>query len=119
MRANCWYGKTTVSVEEVPDPQILNQRDAIVKISSSQEQSFAVYPNPVATTITITGHLQSDDMLTASWYDTDGRLVKKEQWKQAAGSYAKTTMVTELPAGIYWLEVKGDTYRQKIKVFKQ
>ena len=35
MRANCWYGKTTVSVEEVPDPQILNQRDAIVKISST------------------------------------------------------------------------------------
>jgi len=35
MRANCWMGKTTVSVEEVPDPQILNQRDAIVKISST------------------------------------------------------------------------------------
>jgi threonine dehydrogenase-like Zn-dependent dehydrogenase len=35
MRANCWYGKTLVRVEEVPDPQILNQRDAIVKISST------------------------------------------------------------------------------------
>src|SRR6185503_12894463 len=35
MRANCWYGKTDVRVEEVPDPQILNQQDAIVKISST------------------------------------------------------------------------------------
>src|SRR5829696_9787397 len=35
MRANCWYGKTMVSVEEVPDPQILNQQDAIVKITST------------------------------------------------------------------------------------
>src|SRR5438045_5054985 len=35
MRANCWYGKTTMRVEDVPDPQILNQRDAIVKISST------------------------------------------------------------------------------------
>src|SRR6476660_7610752 len=35
MRANCWYGKTVMSVEEVPDPQILNQRDAIVKITST------------------------------------------------------------------------------------
>src|SRR5829696_7502933 len=35
MKANCWYGKTMLSVEEVPDPQILNQRDAIVKISST------------------------------------------------------------------------------------
>jgi len=35
MRANCWYGKTMVSVSDVPDPQILNQRDAIVKITST------------------------------------------------------------------------------------
>ncbi|HKR22050.1 MAG TPA: alcohol dehydrogenase catalytic domain-containing protein, partial [Pyrinomonadaceae bacterium] len=35
MKANCWYGKTNVRVEEVPDPQILNQRDVIVKISST------------------------------------------------------------------------------------
>ncbi|HZN01697.1 MAG TPA: zinc-dependent alcohol dehydrogenase [Pyrinomonadaceae bacterium] len=35
MRATCWYGKTDMRVEEVPDPQILNQQDAIVKISST------------------------------------------------------------------------------------
>ena len=35
MKANCWYGKNDVRVEEVPDPKILNQRDAIVKITST------------------------------------------------------------------------------------
>ena len=35
MRANAWYGKHDVRVEEVPDPQILNQQDAIVKITST------------------------------------------------------------------------------------
>src|SRR3954465_2685191 len=35
MRANVWSGRNTVQVENVPDPQILNQRDAIVKISST------------------------------------------------------------------------------------
>ena len=35
MRANCWYGKRDVRVEHVPDPKILNRRDAIVKISST------------------------------------------------------------------------------------
>lgn len=35
MRAHCWYGKTVTRVEDVPEPQILNQRDAIVKISST------------------------------------------------------------------------------------
>lgn len=35
MKANCWYGKHDVRVEEVPDPEILNPRDAIVKITST------------------------------------------------------------------------------------
>ena len=35
MRANTWQGKNKVEVTDVPDPQILNRRDAIVKISSS------------------------------------------------------------------------------------
>src|SRR4051795_550140 len=35
MRANCWYGKQDVRVEQVPDPKILNRRDAIVEISST------------------------------------------------------------------------------------
>jgi threonine dehydrogenase-like Zn-dependent dehydrogenase len=35
MRANVWSGRNSVQVENVPDPTILNDRDAIVKISST------------------------------------------------------------------------------------
>ena len=35
MKANCWYGTKTLRVEEVPDPQILNARDAIVRVTST------------------------------------------------------------------------------------
>jgi threonine dehydrogenase-like Zn-dependent dehydrogenase len=35
MRALCWEGRNAVQVEDVPDPTILNQRDAIVRISST------------------------------------------------------------------------------------
>jgi threonine dehydrogenase-like Zn-dependent dehydrogenase len=35
MKANCWFGKRDLRVEEVPDPKILNPRDAIVKITST------------------------------------------------------------------------------------
>lgn len=35
MKALCWYGKKDVRVERVPDPKILNPRDAIVKVSST------------------------------------------------------------------------------------
>ncbi|RAY11147.1 glutathione-dependent formaldehyde dehydrogenase [Actinomadura craniellae] len=35
MKANCWTGRNTVEIERVPDPQILNPRDAIVRITST------------------------------------------------------------------------------------
>jgi threonine dehydrogenase-like Zn-dependent dehydrogenase len=35
MKANCWMGKKKVEVQSVPDPQILNQRDCIVKVTST------------------------------------------------------------------------------------
>ncbi len=35
MKATCWMGTGSVEVRDVPDPQILNQRDAIVRITST------------------------------------------------------------------------------------
>ncbi len=35
MKANVWSGRNTVQVENVPDPKILNERDAIVRITST------------------------------------------------------------------------------------
>src|SRR5437868_4048446 len=33
MKALCWYGTTDVRVEDVPEPKILNPRDAVVRIT--------------------------------------------------------------------------------------
>src|ERR1700712_4056372 len=35
MKATCWMGKKSISVNKVPDPQILNERDAIIKVTST------------------------------------------------------------------------------------
>src|ERR1051325_8633378 len=35
MKATCWQGKRKMEVEDVPDPKIINSRDAIVKITST------------------------------------------------------------------------------------
>jgi threonine dehydrogenase-like Zn-dependent dehydrogenase len=35
MRAVCWYGKKDVRVETVPDPKILNPRDAVVRVTAT------------------------------------------------------------------------------------
>jgi threonine dehydrogenase-like Zn-dependent dehydrogenase len=33
MKANCWYGKHDVRIQEVGDPKILNRRDAVIKVT--------------------------------------------------------------------------------------
>jgi threonine dehydrogenase-like Zn-dependent dehydrogenase len=33
MRALCWYGRNNVRIENVPDPEIINPRDAIVRVT--------------------------------------------------------------------------------------
>ncbi|WP_214412492.1 zinc-dependent alcohol dehydrogenase [Sphaerisporangium fuscum] len=35
MKANCWMGRNSVEVLEVPDPQILNAHDAVVRVTST------------------------------------------------------------------------------------
>jgi threonine dehydrogenase-like Zn-dependent dehydrogenase len=35
MKAICWMGMRNMEVQEVPDPEILNQRDAIIKVTST------------------------------------------------------------------------------------
>ncbi len=35
MKANCWHGAKDLRIETVPDPQIINSRDAIVRVTST------------------------------------------------------------------------------------
>jgi threonine dehydrogenase-like Zn-dependent dehydrogenase len=35
MKAVCWYGRQDMRVEDVPDPMILNPRDAIIRVTST------------------------------------------------------------------------------------
>jgi threonine dehydrogenase-like Zn-dependent dehydrogenase len=35
MKALCWHGKNDVRIDRVPDPEILNARDAIIKITTT------------------------------------------------------------------------------------
>jgi threonine dehydrogenase-like Zn-dependent dehydrogenase len=35
MKANCWFGTNDVRVVDVPDPKVLNPRDAVVRITST------------------------------------------------------------------------------------
>ena len=38
MKANCWTGRNSVTVENVPEPKIMNADDAIVRHGISQAE---------------------------------------------------------------------------------
>ena len=44
MKALCWLGTNRVAVEDVPDPRILNPRDAVLKITTTAKRTR---PRPV------------------------------------------------------------------------
>jgi hypothetical protein len=92
---------------------------SIVKLSSVEKDGIDVYPNPAGNTITIAGTVATDDKLSALLYDMEGRLVKKEEWQQARGTYSKTIAIDHLPGGMYWLQVAGNAYDKKVKIFKR
>ena len=48
MKATCWMGKQQIEVRDVPDPRILNQRDAIVRVTSTATPSPSGAPGPSA-----------------------------------------------------------------------
>lgn len=35
MKANCWFGRHQVRIEDVPEPRILNAQDAIIRVTST------------------------------------------------------------------------------------
>ena len=45
MRAVCWAGRNKVEVRDVPDPAIMNRRDAIVRVSSAVLHGPMVEPH--------------------------------------------------------------------------
>ena len=49
MKALCWHGKEDVRVENVPDPKILNPRDAIVRVTVDRHLRLATCTSTTAT----------------------------------------------------------------------
>ncbi|MFJ1270173.1 alcohol dehydrogenase catalytic domain-containing protein, partial [Legionella lytica] len=35
MKALCWHGANSIHVDNVPDPQIINEYDAIIKVTAT------------------------------------------------------------------------------------
>ena len=126
MKAVCWHGAQDVRVETVPDPKILNPRDAIIKITSTAicGSDLHLYEGNIPTMESgdILGHefmgevvetgkevknLQKGDRVVVPFTISCGGcfFCKKDLWSLCDNSNPNTWMAEKFyghsPAGIY------------------
>ena len=126
MKAVCWYGKNDVRVETVPDPAIINPRDAVIRITSTAicGSDLHLYDNYIPTMKEgdILGHefmgevvavgsenraLKEGDRVVVPFAIACGNcfFCQKELWSQCDNSNPNAAMAETLygysPAGLF------------------
>jgi hypothetical protein len=86
---------------------------------NKDQQAIMVYPNPVERTVSLAVTLTTTDVVHATIYDNSGKVMKLQQWSLQAGSHALYMDMGQLPAGIYYLELKGSHLRYTKQLIKQ
>jgi uncharacterized delta-60 repeat protein len=71
------------------------------------------YPNPVINEANIALTVNRQDKLQVRIIDNKGRVMKQQQWNVTAGSTSLSLDVKNLAAGMYYLEIKGESIDYK------
>ena len=92
----------------------------IVKINAKNEQAgLFLYPNPVQEEFILNGYSHNSGLLQLNILDPSGKLVKSEKWMQPKGNYSRNISATNLPKGVYWIQVSGKEKIKQVKMVKQ
>jgi len=92
----------------------------IIVLSVDNQQSVVMlYPNPVKNRINMTINISQSEKLQWQLIDNTGRTIKKGDYTLSAGSTAVSIDATSLRAGIYYMQLKGSSLQQVIKIMKQ
>lgn len=78
--------------------------------------SVNVYPNPATDLVNVDINSRENGMFTINVYNTVGSLVLSQQ---AEGNSTETLDVTNLPAGLYMMEVSGENGKTVRKLIKK
>lgn len=87
----------------------------------NQEKSIEIYPNPTSDQLTVSCLLPETAFLSIEIYDVTGRkLLEIENQHIAEGQHQEQIDLGALSAGVYFLQVSGDTFRYGLqKIVKQ
>lgn len=87
--------------------------------STSSKYLYSVYPNPTSSTLTIKVNENTTlGTLTCTIYTTQGQLVQQQNLNNVASS-VQINLNPELPAGMYYLNLKNNTTNSTIRFIKQ
>ncbi len=79
----------------------------------------SVYPNPAGGKTTISVTAERDETATIRVLDNTGRIVQQRAINIVAGKNNFEINLKLLPAGLYYVDVTGNTFSEKIKLIKQ
>ena len=96
MKALCWYGKKNVQVSNVPDPSIINPRDAIIKVTSTAicGSDLHLYDGYIPT-------MQKGDILG---HEFMGEVVEVGSAVNNLNKGDRVVVHSRLPAGLFFLQ---------------
>ena len=80
---------------------------------------ISIYPNPVTNECVLSGYAVGDGIIDIHIADVSGKLLQQEKWQQSKGSYSRSISLANLPAGVYWLQLKDVSNTQRLKIIKQ
>jgi hypothetical protein len=92
----------------------------ILSLPVEQTHSRVVcYPNPVTSETSITITLQKAGQVQARLINNMGQVVQTQQWQLLSGSTSFPLNMTQLPKGLYFLEISSQTIKKQIGLVKQ
>jgi endoglucanase len=84
----------------------------------NDKDHILVYPNPAKDEFTLSGYAAASHLLELKMIDVSGKLLLQEKWQQTSGNYSRNISISNLPSGIYWLQIDGAEKSKRIKMVK-
>lgn len=88
-------------------------------IANSHLNALSVTPNPFKEAINLNINAGENDDLTIQLFDVKGQLIKTENANISAGENGLRFEASELPSGLYLLEIKGQAFEASMKLLKE
>ena len=103
-------------------PNGQEHRSNTIAINTQHNGVYAnFFPNPSRGALTVELNLISDEHVSISMIDLEGRLIKTDQWEKLSGNHLVNLdeWTSNLPAGIYFMNVQigWQTIREKVVLY--